>query len=504
MVVWCPDWPIIAAGLVDGLTTSDPIAVLHANRVVVCSAAARAEGVRRGLRKRDAQARCPGLVVIGHDPVRDARAFEPVVMAIEQLVAGVAVLRPGVCGFAARGPARFYGSQEAAAEHIIEQIAVECGVEAQIGIADGTFAALLAARAGKVIEPGGTAAFLDGLPVSTLERPELSDLLWRLGIRTLGAYARLPRSEVLARFGLDAALAQRLAAGEDDRPLAVRQPPPDLEVEQRFDEPIGRVDVGAFAARALAERLHERLTGYGLACTRLAIVAITEDGQELHRLWRHDGVLTATAIADRTRWQLDGWLTNRRLASGIVALRLIPEGVLNQVGLQPGLWGEAGAQRERAHRALHRAQGILGPDGAMTAVLGGGRMHGPRAALVPWGDERVPNMVEGPWPGRMPPPSPSRVLPRDDSSVVVAVVDDRGQPVGVDARLRLSGEPVRVVFGDRSNVEVVGWTGPWPIEEHWWGERAARLVRLQALLSDGRAMILVLSEGEWGIDAEFD
>ncbi|WP_117210245.1 DNA polymerase Y family protein [Allorhizocola rhizosphaerae] len=502
MVVWCPDWPIIAAALLDGLSMSDPIAVLHANRVVVCSAAARAEGVRRGLRKRDAQARCPELVVIGHDPARDARAFEPVVMAVEQLVAGVVVLRPGVCAFAARGPARFYGHEEAAAEHIVEQIAVECGVEAQIGIADGAFAALLAARAGKVVAPSGTAAFLDGLPVSTLDRPELTDLLWRLGIRTLGAYARLPRSEVMARFGLDAALAQRLAAGEDDRPLAVRRPPPDLEVEERFDEPIERVDVAAFAARALAERLHERLTGYGLACTRLAIVAVTADGQELYRVWRHDGVLTATAIADRTRWQLEGWLTNRRLASGIIALRLAPEGLLSQVGLQPGLWGEAGAQRERAHRALHRTQGILGPEGSLTAVLGGGRAHGPRATLVPWGDERVPNLPEGPWPGRMPPPSPARILPRE--SVSVSVVDDRGRPVGVDARLRLSGEPARVVLNDRSTLDVEGWAGPWPVEEHWWGERAARLVRLQTLLSDGRAMILALSEGEWAIDAEFD
>ena len=71
--------------------------------------------------------------------------------------------------------------------------------------------------------------------------------------------------------------------------------------------------MAAFAARGLAERLHERLAGHGLACTRLVIEAVTADGQELHREWRHDGVLTAQAIADRTRWQLDGWLTYRRL-----------------------------------------------------------------------------------------------------------------------------------------------------------------------------------------------
>ncbi|HEX6686620.1 MAG TPA: DNA polymerase Y family protein [Candidatus Limnocylindrales bacterium] len=494
MLVWCPDWPVVASGA-DG-----PVAVMHANRVVACSPQARAEGVRRGLRKRDAQARCPSLSVVDYDPARDTRAFEPVVAAVEQMVAGVAVLRPGVCAFAARGPIRYHGGEEKAAEQIIEHIAVECGVEAQIGIADGAFAALLAARAGRVVAPGETAAFLKEMPVSTLERPALADLLWRLGIRTLGQFAALPASDVLARFGLDAALAQRLAGGLDDRPLAVREPPPDLDVEERFDEAIERVDMAAFAARALAERLHERLSGHGLACTRLAIAAVTAEGEELHRVWRHDGVLTAVAISDRTRWQLEGWLTNRRLTSGILALRLIPDGILAQVGLQPGLWGEAGAERDRAHRALHRIQGILGPDAVLTAILGGGRTHDHQATMVPWGDERVAALPEGPWPGRMPPPSPPVVLP---DAVEVQVLDLTNQGVRVNARLQLSGEPSWVVIGGET-IEIVGWAGPWPVEEHWWGERAARFLRLQALLADGRAVLLTLSHGRWSIRVDFD
>jgi len=495
MLLWCPDWPIVACG-VDG-----PVAIMHANRVVACSAEARADGVRRGLRKRDAQARCPSLRVVEHDPGRDMREFEPVVAAVEQLVAGVAVLRPGVCAFAARGPSRYHGkSEEKAAEQIIEHVAVECGVEAQIGIADGAFAALLAARAGRVIAPGRTAEFLKDLPVSTLERPALADLLWRLGIRTLGQFAALPPSDVLARFGLDAALAQRLASGLDDRPLAVREPPPDLEVEERFDEPIERVDVAAFAARALAERLHERLAGHGLVCTRLAIAAVTAEGEQLHRVWRHDGVLTAVGISDRTRWQLEGWLTNRRLTSGILALRLIPDGVLAQVGLQPGLWGEAGAERDRAHRALHRIQGILGPDAVLTAILGGGRTPDQQATLVPWGDERVAGLPGGPWPGLMPLPAPPIVLPE---AVDVEVLDLTQQGVRVNARLQLSGEPSWVVI-DGATIEIVGWAGPWPVEEQWWGERAARFLRLQAMLADGRAVLLTLSRGRWSIRVDYD
>lgn len=503
MLVWCPDWPVVAAEILGGVPAAGPVAVLHANRVVASSPAARAEGVRRGLRKRDAQSRCPQLTVVEHDPARDMRAFEPVVCAVEELVAGVAVIRPGVCAFAARGPVRYFGSEEVAAERIVEQIGIECAVEAQIGVADGTFAALLAARAGKLIAPGETATFLADLPVSTLDRPRLTDLLWRLGIRTLGQFAALPASDVLARFGLDAALAHRLAGGRDDRPLGPRRPPPDLEVAERFDEPIVRVDMAAFAARALAERLHEKLSGYGLACTRLAIAAITAEGQELERQWHHDGILTAQAIADRTRWQLEGWLTTKRLACGLTGLRLIPEGVLAQAGLQPGLWGEAGAERERAHRALHRVQGMLGPSGVLTAVLGGGRDSQLQATLVPWGDARAPTLPAGAWPGRLPPPSPAVVPPEPKPVRVLAA--DGVTPIGVTARLELNARPGFVVIGP-STSEIVAWAGPWPVDERWWVEsaRPTRLIRLQAELAGGRAVLLTLAAGEWSIPADFD
>ncbi|MDI1464890.1 DNA polymerase Y family protein [Catellatospora sp. KI3] len=515
MLVWCPDWPVIAADLIDGVPADRPVAVLHANRVVASSAAARAEGVRRGLRKREAQARCPQLIAVDYDPVRDVRAFEPVLAAVEEVAASVAVLRAGVCAFAARGPARYHGGEEAAAERIIEQVAQECRVEAQIGVADGTFAALLAARMGRVVPPGRTPEFLAGMPVGTLDRPQLAGLLRRLGITTLGAFAALPPSDVLARFGLDAALAQHLAAGRDDRPLAVRQAPPDLEVDERFDEPVNRVDTAAFAARALAERLHERLAGYGMACTRLAIAAVTADGRELHRVWRHDGILTAGGIADRTRWQLEGWITRRQLGpgpsrhatthdrpdQGIVALRLIPDGLVRQVGLQAGLWGDPGVERDRAHRALHRVQGILGPEAVVTAVLGGGRDPREQATLVPWGDERIAARPAGPWPGRLPPPSPAVVL---DQPQPARLLDAYGQLVGVSARLELTAEPDRLVL-ERGAVEVVGWAGPWPVDEQWWdSRRAVRAVRLQVLLADGRALLLTLSAAEWTITLHFD
>jgi protein ImuB len=506
LAVWCPDWPVIAAEIVDGVAATGMVAVMHANRVLVASPAAREEGVFRGLRKREAQGRCPDLVVVEHDPNRDARAFEPVVGAVAELAPGVEVVRPGVLVLAARGPVRYYGGAEVAAERLVEHVAQECGVEAQVGIADGTFAAVLAARAGRIVGSGETAAFLADLNVAAIGRPALVDLLRRLGIRTLGEFAALPAADVLARFGFDAALAHRHAAGDDDLPLAPRQPPPELAVSETFDEPVERVDAAAFAARALAERLHAGLAGHGLACTRLGIEARTEAGEELHRTWRHDGLLSAAAIADRVRWQLDGWLTGAgrrdKPTAGIVHLRLIPDGVLADGGLQLGLWGDAGAERDRAHRAMTRVQGLLGPAAVLMAVPSGGRSPAEAVRVVPWGDERLPERpVEPPWPGRIPAPAPATVYP---DPLPAEVRDATGAPVTVSGRLALSAPPARLVTGT-DDVEVVDWAGPWPVDERWWAPAEAyRAARFQLVLDDGRAVLVALAKGRWTVEALYD
>ena len=62
-----------------------------------------------------------------------------------------------------------------------------------------------------------------------------------------------------------------------------------------------------FAAKTLAERMHAGLAARGLACVRVQVQAFCADGREITRLWRHDGLLSALAVAERVRWQLAGW-----------------------------------------------------------------------------------------------------------------------------------------------------------------------------------------------------
>jgi protein ImuB len=382
-----------------------------------------------------------------------------------------------------------------------------------------------------VVPEGGTPEFLAPLGVGELDQPadrfgpvrsgvvdrtdraELVDLLHRLGIRTLGAFAALPERDVASRFGGAAVLAHRLAGGRAERPLVRRRPPPDLVVDLELDPPADRVDTAAFAARTAAQRFYSVLADRGLACTRLAIHVRTEAGEERERVWRCAEPLTMAGIADRVRWQLDGWLRaaahsstghsstdhrpaghnggahngSTRPSAGVSLLRLWPEEVIDGRALQFGLWAGAtdpSAETERAGRALVRVQGLLGPEGVCTAVLGGGRGPADQVRLVPWGDERVPAADPvPPWPGRLPAPSPATV---PVAPPLALMTDSRGDEVGVTGRHLLTAIPARVEVPGVGQRRVRGWAGPWPVVERWWDTTGSerRAVRLQVVLTD--------------------
>jgi protein ImuB len=524
MVLWCPDWPVLAAAAASGADAGRPLALVAKGLVFACSAAARQEGVVRGLRIREAQARCTTLVVQPYDEALDHRTFEPVIRAVEGAVPGVHVLRPGTLAIRSRGPARYYGGEQAAALTLAGIAADHGAPGVRVGIADTPFAAEQAARvrarghragaagaagaAGdrvRIVPEGESAAFLAPLPMSVLGDDDLTAVLGRLGTATLGQFARFTDEQVRDRFGPDGVFLHRLASGRDPRAVSAREVPPDLTVDAAFEPPLDRADQVAFAFRRSADTFAERLQAAELVATTIRIEITDDRGTCLDRTWAHPRWFDAADVVDRVRWQLQGGTDPTGLEAPVAHVRLEAEAVDALTNHERGLWGSG--PDERVHHGLARIQGMVGHEGVVTARIGGGRTLAERTVLVPWGDtppggERAVSVARSrPWPGRLPGPSPAAVLERPHPVDVVAA---DGVDVDVDARGAMTGEPDRFrADGDRGGrfSTVTAWAGPWPLVVRWWEAGGRRLHRLQLVDAEGRAWTLVLADGRWWAEA---
>lgn len=546
-VLWVPDWPVAAALTAAGLSPEVPAAVLHGRGMVAVSAAARAAGVRRGMRKRLAQRACPELEILAYDEGRDSREFEAVAAAAERMVAGVEISRPGLLMIPADGAARFHGSEEALAEALVSSVADYAGHECSVGAADGLLAAIVAARNSALVPAGGSADYLAPLPIDTLalaamERrhreavEDLASVLTRLGLHSLRDFTALPSADVLARFGPAGMWAYRIGRGEDVRPPVLRRSEDDIAVEYIFEEPAQRVEQLALVAAHVAKQLDAALLGAGVRCGRVCIAARTERGDSLERIWRTDVGSRAGAfakhMADRVRWQLEGWLSGTSQGpepAPLVSLTVTAQDVLTLGSEQTYLWGGVSGADARAHRTLERIQGLIGADGVLSVREQGGRGPRDRVLALPWGQESTPSRrIEHPWPGRIPDPAPATVLVQPQP---LAMLDAGGQPVTVDRRLGMSAPPTwvrlpvdphdeRMAAARRhpssGHVGEVGepswglpqpieaWAGPWPVVERWWAQDSTRGAYVQVAVRDGPAVLASFSGGAWMLEAVYD
>ncbi len=228
------------------------------------------------------------------------------------------------------GSTRLFGETRAMGE-ALHRIAADRGLRVRVAIAGTRTAARLLACAASgpvtVIDPGTEAAALAQLPIQLLavlahdEPVELShprtlassaaashaavlSTFRRWGLRTLGEVAALPAAAVAARLGQKGVRWQRLARGEDPRPLLPVVPEERFEQALDLEWPIEGLEPLSFVLGRLLEPLEAHLErrGRGAAVlhVRLHLVtrAVHERSLQLPAPMRDARTLRTLALLD--------------------------------------------------------------------------------------------------------------------------------------------------------------------------------------------------------------
>ena len=209
--------------------------------------------------------RCPSLSREGQEG-EELRRFAAVLTTVVRRCPFVQPIRLGLAALPARAPSRFFGGEQAVCDLLAEDLADLLADEVSLGAADGLFAATLAARGGLIVPAGGSAEFLAPLSMAALRRPELAATCQRLGVSTLGRFARLDVDRVIERFGTEGVHCHRVASGLDGELDGLRDPtirtrlaaldePPPLAVQPTF---FGGTSLATERAEAAAWRVQRR------------------------------------------------------------------------------------------------------------------------------------------------------------------------------------------------------------------------------------------------------
>jgi len=186
---------------------------------------------------------------------------------------------PGVVVFSIVGLSKLIGTVDQIAS-AIARAGAEARIQANLAIsADPDAARIVARHKGglTIIPPGREADRLSGLPLHVLgdfiadDDLRILDTLDRWGIHTLGELAALPPLGFIARFGESGERLLRLARGETQRALCVRQAPETYERRVDLEHPQALLEPLLFVISSMLQEPMEALARQGLATNRVTL-----------------------------------------------------------------------------------------------------------------------------------------------------------------------------------------------------------------------------------------
>lgn len=250
------------------------------------------------------------------------------------------------------GSLRLFGGPLEIARRIKQDIHRHTGLTASVGVAHNKFLAKLASDAQKPdglvwVRPAEVRAFLDPMPVTRLWGigKQTAPRLRALGILTVGQLRRADETALQPALGNRVQHFQRLARGEDDRPVETSRPDKSISHEVTFDADI--VDAAELLAelQRQTEKVARRLRCQELMA-RTVVVKIRDAG---FRTVTRSRSLRACTDNTRTLYRMARALfENWRSSHRTTPIRLLGMGVS---GLEPADGGQQAAGDRRDSRA---------------------------------------------------------------------------------------------------------------------------------------------------------
>lgn len=251
--------------------------IKNADRLMCLNAMAEENGLRRGMGLADARSFCPQLQTELHNPQADQSFQSRLVRWAKRYCPWVG--RDGVDGLLldVSGSAHLLGG-EAALLHDIRMRLARSKLTVSIGMADTLGAAWALAHYGQGrADAGNTLQTVQRLPIASLRITAKEDTtLQRLGIKTIGQLAALPRATVGQRFGASVLMRLDQSLGNHAESISPETNVPTYSTRLTLPEPIGLAkDVMAGVKRLLSplcEKLTSNMSGarvLSLSCRRI-------------------------------------------------------------------------------------------------------------------------------------------------------------------------------------------------------------------------------------------
>jgi DNA polymerase-4 len=234
--------------------------------VAAASYEARAFGVRSAMPGFRARELCPNGVFLASNMAHYAAVSAQVHAVFEHFTPEIEPIALDEAFLDITGSLALLGSPRELAADLKRAVREATALNVSVGLAPNKLVAKLACTFGKpdgleLVEPAGVRAFVDPLPIRRLwgVGPVLGAKLASLGIETFLDLSSYDPSALAAVLGERAGELQRLARGEDDRPVLAYREPKSYGEESTFESDVTERDRVTAALTEHAEAVARRL-----------------------------------------------------------------------------------------------------------------------------------------------------------------------------------------------------------------------------------------------------